>query len=89
VIATRSISIKKSGWDRRITPIMVLVGGCSCIAACSLSTSTVKTRRTPPDFDRKPENVCYPYINVKNRGTASHHSWTFRVRLGNGRFGSN
>ena len=29
MIATRSISIKKSGWDRRVTPIMVLVGGCS------------------------------------------------------------
>jgi pimeloyl-ACP methyl ester carboxylesterase len=52
VIATRSISIKKSGWDRRVTSIMVLVGGCSLFsgrlvegrasppAACS--TSTVK-----------------------------------------------
>ncbi len=50
MIATRSISIEKSGWDRRVTPIMVLVGrmlavlrplgGGSRIAACSLSTST-------------------------------------------------
>jgi hypothetical protein len=29
VIATRSISIKKSEWNRRVKPIMVLVGGCS------------------------------------------------------------
>ena len=55
---------REVGGDRRVTPIMVLVGRCSLfsgrlvegtrIAACSMSTSTVKTRRSTTSSQMAP-----------------------------------